>query len=162
MASEPQQQTDPPNGASNGRAALTGRDQPLVVAGREPSGATSFGIVRTSASAEVGGVVARFALDGQPHPAWQGAFARALEGTLGDMSGRWRFDGSRIAVTRVRTGRAGDVAEAVCAAVASANDYLADRADEQAAVLAAAVAADVDLRRDATDAAAAMRAALGV
>jgi hypothetical protein len=101
-------------------------------------------------------------LDGTPHPAWQGAFVRAFEGTLGGAAGRWRFDGSEIAVTRVQPGRAGDVAAAVQAAVDAANGFLTNRADEATAATAAARARETDLRAEAVAAAAAMQAALGV
>jgi|SRR5690349_15401548 len=166
MASDMQHQLErqhllaAPEEATNGAATTPSEGPPPLVAVALTAG--GIRIARTAAAVETGSVVARFALDGTPHPAWQGAFVRAFEGTLGDAAGRWRFDGSEIAVTRVQPGRAGDVAAAVQAAVDAANGFLASRADEATAATAAALALDADLRSEAVDAAAAMHAALGV
>src|SRR3954447_18612172 len=153
----------PPELATNGAVTRPRGSQPrrLAVA-PSPLAAGSLRIVRTSAAVEIGGVVALFTLDGKPHPAWQGAFVRAFEGTLGDAAGRWRFDASGIAVTRVQQGRAGDVAAAVQAAVDAANGFLAPRADEASATTASALALEADLQGEAVEATTAMHAALGV
>jgi hypothetical protein len=153
----------PPELATNGAVTRPrGRESRTLAGAPSPLAAGSLRIVRTSAAIEVGGVVALFTLDGKPHPAWQGAFVRAFEGTLGDAAGRWRFDASGIAVTRVQPGRAADVAAAVQAAVDAANGFLATRADEASAAAAAALALETDLQGEAVEAAAAMHAALGV
>jgi hypothetical protein len=153
----------PPAEATNGAVTSRGGSRPQTVpVASVPLAEGSLRIVRTAAAIEIGGVVALFALDGKPHPAWQGAFVRAFEGTLGDAAGRWRFDDSGIAVTRVQPGRAGDVAAAVQAAVDAANGFLASRVDEASAAASAALAREADLQREAVEAAAAMHAALGV
>jgi hypothetical protein len=128
----------------------------------EPTAREGLHIVQTAASVDAGGVTASFTLDGAPPPSWQGAFVRAFGGTLGDAAGRWRFEGPGIVVTRVRRGRAGDVATAVQAAVAEANTFLASRADAAEAASAAAVAADADAQRDSVEAGKALFSALGV
>jgi len=160
---ERQQLLAVPAEATNGAATSPdGSRPPMLAVAPAPLAAGSLRVVRTAAAIETGGVTAVFTLDGTPHPAWQGAFVRAFEGTLGGAAGRWRFDGSEIAVTRVQPGRAGDVAAAVQAAVDAANGFLANRADEATAATAAARALEADLRAEAVEAAAAMQAALGV
>src|SRR5690349_10513921 len=75
--------------------------------------AQRVGITRCDARVESGALTASFELDARPHRGWQGAFARAIDGQLTGLAGRWRFDVNAIAVTRVRPGRAAAVARAV-------------------------------------------------
>jgi hypothetical protein len=68
---------------------------------------------------------ARFAFEGrQTDPAWQGAFARTLDGSLQGLAGRWRFDRQSVVVTNLQSVHAVAVADRVAAAVDAANAYL--------------------------------------
>jgi hypothetical protein len=86
-------------------------------------------IVDVLVRVEFRSVVARFRFAGRSlDPAWQGAFARALDGTLKDLAGRWRFEGEGIAITHVDPEQAGVIADRVAGAVDAANAFISDAA----------------------------------
>jgi hypothetical protein len=117
--------------------------------------------VETSVATD--GVVARFEIGGQPIDAQrQGAFARAMAGTLEGIAGRWSFDDSVVVVRAVRPDHAGDVSSAIEASVGSANEYLSTLAAEGQARHAAQVEDDQRLEGEAVGAVKTMRAQLGL
>lgn len=120
-------------------------------------------IAGVAATVEGAGIIARFRLEGGAIDAqWQGAFARAIEGSLAGMAKRWHVDRRTVVVHAVEPGRGADVAAAVHTAVEVGNDYVTQQAQAAETDRAERALKRSDLERAATEAEEAMRARLAL
>lgn len=109
------------------------------------------------------GVVATFVLEGRPvDPQWQGGFALAMAGALKGSATRWWFDGSSVVVMGVTAGQAGQVADAVRAAVDAGNRFVAELTRRGAEQRTKLKERDDRLQSEAAEAAAVIRERLGM
>ena len=116
-----------------------------------------------TATVSAGGISASFELEGGPVDAqWQGAFGRAMEGSLAGIAKRWHFEGLTVGVNGLEPGRGAEVAVAVQTAVDAANRYVTEQAVAHDASSAARAEAQTDLARAAAEAQHAIQARLGL